>query len=178
MDDIFPELISAILGAFIALLLRELFAWKGQGRNEAITRYETLLIECYGKLQPLLEAISIEGNCLMFPSQYKQMNEIYCRFAFRMPENIDLRLKSLLYTDDPIGTFIQGSEDHAFDFKFKLMDDIQKMINDLAKEIEKLESYVQSIRGRIKYIFGVWNFSEQNLMKTQNKSKKNKNDNK
>lgn len=35
MVEILSEILAAFLGAISALLLREIFTWKGQGRNEA-----------------------------------------------------------------------------------------------------------------------------------------------
>lgn len=81
MADILTYITYATIGAFIALMIRESFIWKGQGRIEAIKRYETLLTECYGILLPLIESslivhtTAVVANNLYLVLFYKEIKK-------------------------------------------------------------------------------------------------------
>ncbi|MFX0174277.1 MAG: hypothetical protein ACFE9L_20545 [Candidatus Hodarchaeota archaeon] len=60
MVEVYSEVIAGILGAIIALFLREIFTWKEQGRNEALKRNEKLITECFGKVKFLVEKLETD----------------------------------------------------------------------------------------------------------------------
>ncbi|MFX0086751.1 MAG: hypothetical protein ACFFAU_13855 [Candidatus Hodarchaeota archaeon] len=158
------EVFIALLGAVFALMLRELFSWKESGRKEAIIHHETLVTECYGKMIPLIHKMSISDNILMGSySDYNHLLEIFYRFSHRFPANIEKRLFWLLFEaadeEDPIFNVIFGNRDQAIEFKNNLINDLKKINQRHKDEIDLLESYVQTIRGRIFHLFFRWNFS-------------------
>jgi len=164
LAELLSEIIYGFIGAVIAILVRDFFGWKSQGRMEAIKRYEKLLTECYGQLLPLIISLQPSDN-IVFIINYDKIYSIYSRFSFRIPDFIARKIFDLLINVDDEKAYIFKDGDHAIDFLHGLSEDIQHLIIDLSKEIEKLEAYSQSIWNRLKYILLAWNFTNQNLLK-------------
>lgn len=169
MADIISNLTYATIGAFIALILKEFFSWKGQGRTEAIKRYETLLIECYGILLPIISKLSPSNKRIVIKdADYNRIEYVHNRFSFRIPQNIEESLSALLYEvsvfDVKKSQLEFSSGEKARDFWIVLDSNIRELMENLKYEIRKLESYTQSISSRIWYIFMVWNFKSKKLL--------------
>ena len=168
MTDILTYIIYATIGAFIALLLKESFAWKGQGRVEAIKRYENLLIDCYGKLKPLIDRLEIEDEYIMFNRvTHELIEDIVIKFSFRIPENIKEKCDHLLYGNEVIEGLCKlkfKSYDEAKSYWLDFITSIIEIMDDINIERKKLESYTQSLIKRIWYIAFVWNFRNKGLV--------------
>lgn len=166
MEEIIRNLTMGTIGAIIALFLRESFAWKGQGRTEAIKRYETLLTECYGKLLLLVSRLEARGNAIKVRTEEDiRIRTIYDRFSYRFPKDIDESLEKILY-DPKKGEFIQfDSHEQADGFISSLEMKIRFIRDDIKSEIIMLESFTQSLLSRIWYIFFVWNFRSKRIYK-------------
>jgi len=169
MTDIIEYLLYGTIGAFIALMVKESFAWKGQGRIEAIKRYEKLLIDCYGELKPLISRLNRKNNCILLKeSTHELIEDILVKFSFRIPEHLNEYLNQLLYESSIIEGDINKlefkSKDEATNFWLNFLESIIQIMSDINQEIKKLESYTQSLSSRIWYTIFVWNFRNKNLI--------------
>lgn len=166
-DDLAITLISGILGAAIALIFRELFAWKGQGRIEAIRKYDLLKTECYGILLPLLSRMEVRvGHISIKSEEYSVISEKYGRFSHRFTFETKEKLKDLIYGS----RYEEGSQLHGFpdsytlslhditggEFMENLINNLKKEEEDILKKIEELESISQSFCKKICYNLKFW----------------------
>lgn len=169
MTDILTYIVYGTIGAFIALIIKESFTWKGQGRTEAIKRYETLLIDCYGVLLPLTGKLTFHRENIMIQKEIRdQMDLVYHKFSFRIPNNIERRLFSLIFSSEPFDKQFYRlplkNEKEAKLLVKTLQLCIRSLTVDIKMELEKLESYTQSFGSRLNYVFRVWNFHNKELL--------------
>ena len=162
MVEIVSEVVAGFLGAIAALFLREVFAWKGQGRNEALKRNEKLIMECFGKLKFLIDKTDTEELLFLLDyNDYFALVELSRRFSFRFPKGINEKIDDIIHTSalsDNRRKFIYECEEDAAGFKASLGLGIDFHIDDLVGRIQRLESYYESIFHRLWFIFFVWNF--------------------
>ncbi|MHA2243889.1 MAG: hypothetical protein ACXADY_02880 [Candidatus Hodarchaeales archaeon] len=167
-DDLTINLISGTFGAIIALLIREIFSWKGQGRLEAIEKYDRLITECYGVLIHLLKDIGIYPERIWLKSvTYNALTLIHSRFSHRIREEINDKIEKILFESETRfgddfesieGYLLNFHNDEERNFMDNLINDVQMEKKGLIDKIDELESFVRSIKMRIKYLFLVWSF--------------------
>lgn len=162
MVEILPEIVSGFLGAVVALFLREIFVWKGQGRNESLKRNEKLITECFGKLKFVFERIiTKESRLQMTDDDYSSLLELSNRYFFRIPKDIYEKMDKILLGSEimpDMKGFSYDCEEDASDYITELIMQVDFHIVDLVAKIRKLESYYEGITKRIWFTFLVWNF--------------------
>ena len=165
------DLLLAILVAICTLLLREIFTWKGEARNETIKRSEILLTECYGKLVPIIENAKPTPNQIeLTASQYKELRKVHARFFFRVPESIKIRLDTIVFQSKPkeFGAakgagpdiryqYLEGdSETDLVKYWEDLRLDIGMEQETLSAKISRLEETYQTLKKKIWFNFYFW----------------------